>query len=134
MIRLIPVAGLMLFGAMISSASQAPAPPKMVTSKAGVYTSAQASKGERTYMNYCVSCHPPGTYSATAFREKWNGHLVSELFSFMSTQMPKEQPGTLEDIDYANVIAYLLKINGAPAGKTDLPADEKALKWIRISW
>jgi hypothetical protein len=51
----------------------------------------------------------------------------------MSTQMPKEQPGTLEPEQYADVIAYLLKINGAPAGKKELPPDEKALKWIRIS-
>ncbi len=80
-----------------------------------------------------MACHPKGTYTAPAFRQKWNGHLVSELFSFLSTQMPKEQPGTLEAEEYADVIAYLLKINGAPAGKTELPTDVKALKWIRIS-
>jgi hypothetical protein len=31
------------------------------------------------------------------------------------------------------VIAYLLKINGVPPGKQELPADAKALKQIRIS-
>ena len=134
---LIPAASLMLVSAFVSSAAQAPVPPpppKVVTTATGVYTAAQASKGERIYMSFCVSCHPAGTYAAPAFRDKWNGHLLSELFSFMSTQMPKEQPGTLEDGDYADVIAYMLKINGAPAGKKPLPADEKALKWIRISW
>lgn len=133
---LIPAASLMLVSAIVSSAAQAPGPPpppKLVTTAAGVYTAAQAKRGEEVYYSICVSCHPKGTYTAPVFREKWNGHLVSELFSFVSTQMPKEQPGTLEPGDYADVIAYLLKINGAPVGKKDLPADEKALKWIRIS-
>jgi mono/diheme cytochrome c family protein len=134
MIRLmIPAAALMLFGAIVSTAEQAPPAPKTVTTATGVYTAAQASRGEQTYYSICVSCHPKGTYTAPAFREKWNGHLLSELFTFVSTQMPKEQPGTLEPEEYADVIAYLLKINGAPAGKTQLPADVKALKWIRIS-
>lgn len=132
MIRLMIPAALMLCGAIVSTAEQAP-PPKVVTTATGVYTSAQASRGEQTYYSICVSCHPKGTYTAPAFREKWNGHLLSELFTFVSTQMPKEQPGTLEPEEYADVIAYLLKINGAPAGKTQLPPDVKALKWIRIS-
>jgi S-disulfanyl-L-cysteine oxidoreductase SoxD len=132
MIRLtLAVAALTLCGAIVSKASQAP--PKVVTTAAGVYTAAQASRGEQTYFSICVSCHPKGTYTAPVFRDKWNGHLLSELFTFVSTQMPKEQPGTLEPEEYADVIAYLLKLNGAPAGKAELPADPKALKWIRIS-
>jgi mono/diheme cytochrome c family protein len=129
---LIPAALLLLSGAIVSTASQAP-PPKLVTTATGVFTAAQAKRGEEVYYSICVSCHPKGTYTAPAFRDKWNGHLVSELFTFVSTQMPKEQPGTLDPQDYADVIAYLLKINGAPAGKAELPTDVKALKWIRIS-
>jgi mono/diheme cytochrome c family protein len=133
MIRLIPAACLLLCGAIVTNASQAPAPPKVVSTSVGVYTTAQANRGEQTYYSICVSCHPKGTYTAPAFREKWDGHLLSELFNFVSTQMPKEQPGTLEDQEYADVIAYLLRINGAPPGKTELPTEAKALKWIRIS-
>ena len=129
---LIPAALLLLSGAIVSTASQAP-PPKPVTTAAGVFTAAQAKRGEEVYYSICVSCHPKGTYTAPAFREKWNGHLASELFTFVSTQMPKEQPGTLDPQDYADVIAYLFKINGAPAGKSELPPDVKVLKWIRIS-
>ena len=136
MVRLlIPAASLMLCGAIVSGSSQAPpaAPPKVVTTATGVYTAPQANRGEQVYYSICVACHPKGTYTTPAFRQKWNGHLVSELFTFLSTQMPKEQPGTLDPGDYADVIAYLLKINGSPAGKTELSTDVKALKWIRIS-
>jgi mono/diheme cytochrome c family protein len=134
MVRLfIPAALLVLCGAIVSNAAQAPPPPKVVTTAAGVYTAGQAKRGEEVYYSICVSCHPKGTYTTPVFREKWNGHLVSELFAFVSTQMPKEQPGTLDQQDYADVIAYLLKLNGAPVGKNELPPDAKALKWIRIS-
>ena len=134
MIRLlIPVAAVMLCGAIVSSATQPPSPPKVVTTAAGVYTAGQAKRGEEVYYSICVACHPKGTYQTAAFRDKWNGRLLSDLYAFMSTQMPKEQPGTLEPEQYADVIAYLLKINGAPAGKTELAPDVKALKWIRIS-
>ena len=130
--RLLIAASFVVFGVAASDAVQQPAPPKVVTTSSGVYTSPQASRGEQTYMNICVSCHPKGTYTAPAFREKWNGNALSELYTFVSTSMPKMEPGTLEPEEYAQVIAYLLKINGMPPGKTELPADAKALRRIRI--
>jgi mono/diheme cytochrome c family protein len=128
---LLAAAGLTLLGAAASGAVQAPA-QKVVTTSSGVYTSKQASRGEQTYMGTCVSCHPPGTYTAPAFRQKWDGAPLSELFGYISDMMPKHEPGSLTADDYADVVAYLLKINGAPAGKQELPADEKAMKKIRI--
>lgn len=115
-----------------TAAIQAPA-AKVITTSSGIFTNAQASRGEQTYMNICVSCHPKGTYTAPAFREKWNGYALSELYGLVSMSMPKMEPGTLEPEEYAQVIAYILKINGAPAGKAELPPDVKALRRIRIS-
>lgn len=128
----IAAACLTLVAALASGATQAP-PAKVVSTSSGVYTAAQAARGEQTYMNTCVSCHPPGTYTAPVFRQKWNGAPLSYLFGLVSQTMPKEEPGTLEPKEYAQVVAYLLKINGAPAGKAELPADVEALKKIRIS-
>jgi cytochrome c5 len=128
---LFSAACLMVFVVAASARAQAPK-PKVVTTATGVYTARQAARGEQTYMNICVACHPPGTYTAQAFREKWNGAPLSQLFGLVSNTMPKEQPGTLEADEYAEVIAYLLKINGAPAGKTELPSDPAPMKRIRI--
>lgn len=122
---------MLLFGAIATGSAQAPA-AKVLTTSSGVFTAAQAARGEQTYMNICVACHPAGTYTAPAFRAKWDGLLLSDLYGFISNMMPKEQPGTLEPEEYAQVLAYILKINGAPAGKEPLPADAKALKKIRI--
>ncbi len=135
--HLLAAAGLTLAAALASSAAQTkrvakPAPPKAVTTAAGVYTAAQAARGEQTYMNLCVSCHPPGTYTTQMFRSKWNLSLLSRLYDLVSNTMPKNEPGMLEPDEYAQVIAYLLKINGAPAGKTPLPPDVKELIKIRI--
>lgn len=124
-------AGLLLVATLATAAGQAPR-PKPVTTSSGVYTAAQAARGEQTYMSICVACHPAGTYAAAAFRAKWNGQLMSDLFSLVSSTMPKEQPGTLDAEEYAQVLAYVLRQNGAPAGKQQLPATVKALKRIRI--
>jgi cytochrome c5 len=105
---------------------------EIVSTSTGVYTAAQAVRGEETYMNICVSCHPAGTYTTPAFRTAWHGRPLSDLFTQVSETMPKQEPASLSEKEYAQVIAYLLKINDAPAGKTELPAEIDVLKKIRI--
>jgi mono/diheme cytochrome c family protein len=102
------------------------------STESGVFTAAQSARGEELYMGICVSCHPAGTYTTPAFREMWDGRPLSELFTSVSEKMPKNDPGSLTPAEYADVLAYLLKINNIPAGKTDLPADVEVLKEIRI--
>ena len=137
---------LLLAGAAVTSAAQKPAAKpaakrgaaakpataKPTTTENGVYTAAQATKGEQVYMTFCVSCHPVGTYAAQAFKDKWNGAPLSKLFDFVTQTMPKNEPGSLDDREYVLAISYILKINGAPPGKTPLPADSKALQKIRL--
>lgn len=135
-------AALLMFAASLATtaaqapktAAQPPAKPGAggLTTSSGVYTSQQAMRGEMAYMNLCVGCHAVGTYAAPAFREKWNGVPLSQLFDFLSNTMPKNDPGSLEPDEYAQVIAYILRANGAPMGKTVLPSDLPSLKKIRI--
>jgi mono/diheme cytochrome c family protein len=116
----------------IGAVQKAP-PPKVASTSSGVYTAGQASRGEQTYMSICVACHPAGTYTAPVFRDKWNGVPVADLVGLIRETMPKTDPGSLAPEEYVDVVAYMLKINGAPAGKSELPVDDKALKKIRIS-
>lgn len=112
---------------------RSPDPALQPTSTAaGVYTAAQATRGEDTYMSMCVACHPAGTYATPVFREKWHGRPLAELFTLVSETMPKQDPSSLEPKEYAQAVAYLLKINDIPAGKTELPADVETLKKIKI--
>jgi cytochrome c553 len=101
------------------------------TTKSRVYTSAQATRGESTYMSLCVSCHPPATYKGAVFLQ-WQGRTLGELLAFLQEKMPKNDPGSLTAKQYTEVIAYLLKLNTMPAGRADLPADAKVLRAIAI--
>jgi mono/diheme cytochrome c family protein len=103
-----------------------------VSTATGVYNTAQATRGEETYMAVCVACHPRGTYTTPAFREAWTGKPLSELFDLVKGKMPKNDPASLTAAEYAQVVAYLLKINDVPAGENELPPDSDALKKIRI--
>ena len=66
------------------------------------------------------------------FAKWWKDSTVADLYGYMSTQMPKNDPGSLNPDQYAEVVAYLLKMNAMPAGTTELLADSSALAQIRI--
>ena len=83
-------------------------------------------------MAICVACHPRGTYTTAAFKTAWTGRPLSELFDLVREKMPKNDPASLTPAEYAQAIAYLLKINDVPAGEHELPPDSEALKKIRI--
>jgi mono/diheme cytochrome c family protein len=98
----------------------------------GVYTTVQAARGEQTYFNICVACHPRGTYSTDAFKATWSGRPISDLFDAIKEKMPKSDPGSLTPEEAAQVLAYILKINDLPAGDVELPSDVTALKRIKF--
>jgi S-disulfanyl-L-cysteine oxidoreductase SoxD len=99
---------------------------------AGVYTADQAARGRTVYAGMCQSCHTPASHTGPTFKNSWVGHPLSDLFDFVVERMPKNDPGSLSAEDYADVIAYLLKMNQMPAGKVELPTDTMALRKIRI--
>lgn len=132
MIRVLMAAAFVCVGVVAAGAIQK-APPKVVTTASGVYTAAQATKGEQVYMTFCVSCHPAGTYATETFRDKWNGAPLSRLFDVVTETMPKSEPGSLDTQAYIHVISYILKINGAPPGKAPLTDNVAELRKIRLS-
>jgi mono/diheme cytochrome c family protein len=126
--RLVGVAAALL----LHGSASAQAADSSRTTRAGVYTARQAAGGHDIYMLSCVSCHTPASHSGTGFAAKWSGRPLSELFGFMRGAMPKNEPGSLSAREYTLVLAYLLKMNGMPAGPAELPADSVALSRIRI--
>jgi cytochrome c5 len=122
------LAGVGASAAMVAAVPRQDAPSTM----RGVYSAPQAARGEETYMGICVSCHPAGTYKTPAFRTAWNGRPLSDLFDQVKEKMPKNDPASLTPQEYIQVVAYILKINGVPAGEAELPPDSDELKKIRI--
>jgi mono/diheme cytochrome c family protein len=103
-----------------------------VSTVSGVYSAEQAQRGEETFANNCMGCHTSSDHASPKFRETWNGRPLFDLFQSISETMPEDFPGALSPKEYAQVVAYLLKLNGSPQGKVELPADASALRKIRI--
>ena len=131
---LIFIAALVATAAQAQDKGKAPAKPPAgsLTTMSGVYTAQQAMRGEQTYSSTCISCHPPGWYALPAFKDKWNGLPLSKLFDLVTETMPKNEPGSLSDKEYIDAIAFILRTNKAPAGKTELTADAAVLRRIKI--
>ena len=98
----------------------------------GVYTSEQAARGEESYAGMCTGCHTTASHTGDVFSNGWSGRPLSELYGFIKAAMPKNEPGSLTPDEYAAIVAYILKLNGMPAGRQPLPADSAALERIRI--
>jgi mono/diheme cytochrome c family protein len=115
--------------ASTASAGQTPGAQSTLS---GVYTDEQASRGKDVYAGSCRSCHTPASHTGATFTKWWRGKQLSDLFLYVSTRMPKNDPGSLAPDDVADVMAYLLKMNAMPVGKEELPPDADSLKKIRI--
>jgi S-disulfanyl-L-cysteine oxidoreductase SoxD len=106
----------------------------------GVYSQKQADRGKQTYGKSCASCHgdaldgsgtnPP--LSGDEFRGHWNGQTLDDLFEKMQTSMPADNPGSMTGEENADILAFILKFDGFPAGAKELPADAAALQKIRF--
>lgn len=102
------------------------------TTHAGVYSREQAVRGQQVFLTACKNCHTPESHTSDAFVAKWNGKPLSELYQYIRDQMPKNEPGSLAAAEYADVLAYVLRLNRIPAGDADLPTEVNAVKSIRL--
>ncbi len=106
----------------------------------GVYTAAQAKRGQKLYLEECSKCHAENLTGGDGspelagkdFRAKWNGKTVGTLFELIRKTMPTDDPGHLSTMQSADLAAYILSANEFPAGQKDLSRDLPALKEIRI--
>jgi mono/diheme cytochrome c family protein len=102
------------------------------STRTGVFTAAQAQAGREVFVGSCTGCHTSASHTGPAFLAKWAGRPLAELFGFVSTRMPKANPGSLSEDEYVTVVAYVLKLNGMPAGAKELSADPESLNAIRF--
>lgn len=98
----------------------------------GIYSREQWIRGRDVYAGMCAGCHPAVTHVGPVFTTSWAGKRLSELFGFVKERMPKNDPGSLSEEEYVDVITYLLRLNGMPVGPEELPVDSVALSRIRI--
>jgi len=113
--------------------------PKNV--REGAFTADQADRGKAGFEGVCQRCHgatlngsegngPP--LKGSAFLAHWDKDTLGSLWVKIRDTMPLGTPGTLTDEVKLQILAYVLRQNGFPAGKTDLPMDVNALDEIGI--
>ncbi len=105
----------------------------VLTTQSGVYTDEQANRGKQTFYNSCLSCHALSEQTGDAFDQHWKDHPLSDLYTYVITQMPQNDPGSMDAYTTADVVAFLLKLNAMPAGTKELAPDTSALKIVRIT-
>jgi mono/diheme cytochrome c family protein len=106
----------------------------------GVYSDAQAKRGEGVANKTCVSCHGAELMGGEAgptlvgleFLGNWNSLSLGDFFDRIHTTMPADAPGSLTPQSTSDLIAYVLKLNKYPAGEKELPTDMSALAQVKI--
>ena len=107
----------------------------------GVYSAAQASRGQNLFASHCVECHGTNfrggfgvaSLVGPAFNLKWRGKTLFDLFSQMKTTMPLNRAGSLSDREYADVVARILEVNGYPAvDDADISPEREELEKLAL--
>ena len=121
-------------------AAQSPSTP--TAARDGVYAAAQAVRGSDAYLTSCAHCHATDlqgdvrkeipSLAESDFFVRWQNRSLGELFERISQDMPQDKPGTLQPRQYADILAYILSVNGFSAGTLELPADAARLKQIEL--
>jgi cytochrome c2 len=104
----------------------------------GVFSAAQAARGQTLYSQRCAGCHGAALAGAQgpplegpAFRSKWRREPLSALFIKVRYTMPPiaataaaaaAAADRLAPEQGADLVAHILKSNGFPAGTADFPA------------
>jgi mono/diheme cytochrome c family protein len=106
------------------------------------YTVEQAQRGQASYAHSCQACHgadlDDGDFGGAPlrgawFRTHWGSSDVGALFMYLKATMPPDNPGGLNDSTFADILAFILRGNGYPPGRDELPADIGALKRMPLN-
>jgi mono/diheme cytochrome c family protein len=106
----------------------------------GIYSEAQAKRGEAIYKEQCAACHgdnlegtgPMPPLAGKDFLANWQGKPVADVFEKTQTSMPATAPGSLSPAQTADVVAYMLSQSKYPAGSADMADKAEALKSINL--
>lgn len=109
----------------------------------GAFTAAQADRGEKSFLEGpCAGCHQrdlsgdparngPPLKGDNFFAHYENGS-VNDLFVKIRDTMPPNANAALTEEAKLDVVAFLLRANGFPAGKEELKMEQESLENIRM--
>jgi S-disulfanyl-L-cysteine oxidoreductase SoxD len=99
----------------------------------GVYTKAQAMRGEAQYQDNCSGCHGEtldgramGALRGEKFLDRWREDSLDLLFEHIKTRMPARAPGSLSEGAYLDILTFILQANNLPVGSKELTTADLA--------
>lgn len=102
-------------------------------SPAAFYTEPQARRGQRAFRQVCSDCHYTSEFKGPVFTDVWARRTARDLYRELRRTMPDDNPGGLPRQTYVDVMAYILELNGYPAGPDELPPDDEVLDSFRLT-
>jgi len=149
MYRVVFMAVFATLGLQVFATAQSPSPSVWD----GIYTIAQADRGQKLYQQYCANCHgqylegtaedplialnyphlagrgkPP--LAGWEFRENWTAMSVGDLYERFRISMPQNAIGSLTGQQNADILAYVVSRNGYPSGAQELAPNKADLDRI----
>jgi len=95
----------------------------------GIYSVAQADRGQEAYAAHCGACHGPTLMGGSAaelagsrFHNRWAEDSLGALFTYLQSAMPQDAPGSLSERAYLEILAYILRVNDYPSGAAEMTA------------
>jgi mono/diheme cytochrome c family protein len=90
----------------------------------GFFSAAQAGHGAIVFREKCGACHgndlaggdeaPP--LKGDEFWSEWDQQTARSLYSRIISTMPPDSPGSLEEKDVIDLVAFVVSQNGVPLG------------------
>jgi mono/diheme cytochrome c family protein len=90
----------------------------------GAFAPEQAKHGQSIFHEKCGACHGEDlnggqeapALKGDAFWSEWDQQTARALYSRIISTMPPDGPGTLEEKDVIDIVAFILHENGLPPG------------------
>ena len=88
----------------------------------GTFTESQAERGQAAYRESCARCHgqelsggeSSPALAGASFLSHWNGKGAAELLGRTRRTMPTDNPAGLSSLQYGDIVAYVMSVNGFP--------------------
>ncbi len=117
-----------------------PNPAPIVNAIPPTFTAAQAARGKVAYTSTCAVCHGStmtnGAYGTPLageyFKTKWSHRSAGAFLERARKTMPPASPGSLAADTYADIVAYILEVNGFKAGNAVLQSGDDTLNRMEL--
>ena len=104
------------------------------TTADGIFTMAQADRGEDLFRTTCSECHDAVDWTDTGFQGRWEAQSVFQLWYYINDRMPYDDPWSLSRQQVTDVLTYILRLNDLPAGDDELATDDDSIDDYWIAW